>query len=59
MLNDEILSTLKQVMQEKGIDSISHDLLEKYLNSLATNSIRSKSDHTTIINNILDRLEIK
>ena len=58
MLNNEIIQSLQNAMNENGIDEENQKIIEKFFNDLSINSIKNKSEIDNRIRNILSRINI-
>ena len=56
MLNKEIIHALENVMSTRKLDPENQEIIKEFLNALATNSLREKSERESTIRNILSRL---
>lgn len=56
MLNKEIIIALEHVMSKREVGEENQEIIKKFLNALATNSLKEKSEREDIIRNILSRL---
>ena len=56
MLNKEIIIALEHVMSKREVGEENQEIIKKFLNALATNSLKEKSEREDTIRNILSRL---
>lgn len=56
MLNNEIIKSLQDEMNENGISEESQKVIENFFNDLSVNSIKSKSEVKNRIKNIFSRI---
>ena len=57
MLNDEIIKSLQNAMNDNGIDEENQKIIEKFFNDLSINKIKGKSEVKNRISNIFSRIK--